>query len=134
MYRRYRLPLASNKFYRHEWLQWLPSRLQRGTRSALLPLGLKLSTSSKHRRNGRRFSAVAVILLLWAWVCALEVSPELHHFLHKDAQSPAHNCLVTQLQHHGTHPGSAPAIVALPPTGWNALITREHFFLPASFD
>ena len=43
-------------------------------------------------------------------MCALEVSPELHRLLHKDAQDPGHNCLVTQFQNHSLLSGFVPAV------------------------
>jgi hypothetical protein len=59
---------------------------------------LKLWLASKHRRNGGRFAAVAVMLFLWVAMHGIEASPDLHHLLHKDADSPGHHCLVTQFQ------------------------------------
>jgi hypothetical protein len=54
------------------------------------------------------------MLSLWVGVYALEVSPRLHEFFHPGAQNPGHNCLVTQLQHHGVLSGfvaaAAPAV------------------------
>jgi hypothetical protein len=53
------------------------------------------------------------MLLLWLGTFALAACPQLHERLHKDAQSPAHQCLVTQIQQHqlltGAVPESAPA-------------------------
>jgi hypothetical protein len=112
---------------------WNP-RLHRGTSRALFGFGVKLSTNSKRSRNLNRFLAVEVMLTLWVWMCALEVSPELHHFLHKDAQSPAHNCLVTQFQHHSLHPGCAPLLLPARPTEWSPLIAQNYFLVPPSFD
>ena len=39
------------------------------------------------------------MLLLWLVTAALSASPDLHHFLHQEAQNATHNCLITQLQH-----------------------------------
>jgi len=77
---------------------------------------------------------IAVMLLAWLGVCAAEVSPELHTFLHKDAQSPAHTCLVTQLQKHSIDSGFAPAISPAPPVTWNLLVAKCEFRLFTSFD
>jgi hypothetical protein len=81
----------------------------------MLRPGVKFWTASKRQRNGGRLAAVAVMLSLWVAMCALEASPELHRLLHKDAQSPVHNCLVTQFQHHLLLSGFVAAIApALP--------------------
>jgi hypothetical protein len=95
---------------------------------------VKLSTISKHLRVGGRIATIAVILFAWLGVCAIEVSPELHSFLHKDAQSPAHTCLVTQLQKHSIDSGFAPPVSPAPPVGWNGLVTYREVQFFASFD
>jgi hypothetical protein len=68
----------------------------------------------KRQLNFGRLTAVAVMLILWGVMCALEVSPNLHNLLHKDAQSPAHNCLVTQFQHHLLLPELVAAVAPVP--------------------
>jgi hypothetical protein len=95
---------------------------------------VKLSTISKHLRVGGRITTIAVLLLAWLGVCALEVSPELHHFLHKDAKSPAHTCIITQLQQHSIDTGAAAAVAPVPPAIWNLLVTQEQSHPCASFD
>ncbi len=95
---------------------------------------MKLSTISKRLRIGGRIMTIAVVLLAWLGLCAIEVSPELHSFLHKDAQSPAHACLVTQLQKHSIDSGFAPAVTPAPSVGWNLLATLGAVQLFASFD
>ena len=95
---------------------------------------MKLSTISKHLRVGGRITTIAVLLFAWLGVCAVEVSPELHSFLHKDAQSPAHTCLVTQLQKHSIDSGFVPAVTPAPCVGWNSLVTHSEVLLFASFD
>lgn len=87
-----------------------------------------------HRSVSRRLAAVGAMLTLWAWICALEASPGLHHFVHKDAQSPAHHCFVTQLQQHSVHPGSAPIILVSAPTAWISFGYQGQFLAPSSFD
>jgi len=95
---------------------------------------VKLSTISKHLSVGCRFAAIAVTLLAWLGVCAIEVSPELHSFLHKDAQNPAHNCLVTQLQKHSVDSGFVPAVAPVPSFGWNSLVSIGEIHPFALFD
>jgi hypothetical protein len=81
----------------------------------LLANRLKLLSLSKRQRSGSRLVAAIVMLSLWAAVCALEISPRLHRLLHDDAQNPAHNCLVTQFQHHLSLPVfAAAAALTLP--------------------
>jgi len=95
---------------------------------------VKLSDISKRLRKIGLFAVVAGMLALWLGVCALEVSPELHHFLHKDAQSPTHTCLVTQLQKHSILSGLASPIALAAPAGWNPLAAQGQSQLFASFD
>jgi hypothetical protein len=40
------------------------------------------------------------MLVLWLLTCAVAASPQLHSLLHKDAQTPQHYCLFTQLSQH----------------------------------
>ena len=95
---------------------------------------MKHSTISKRLRVAGRITAIAVMLLAWLAVCAIEVSPELHSVLHKDAQSPAHTCLVTQLQKHSINSGFVPAVTPAPSVEWNLLAILGEVQLFASFD
>jgi len=52
---------------------------------------------------------------LWVALCGLEVAPDFHRLLHRDAQNPGHTCLVTQFQHHQVLPGFAVAFAPAPP-------------------
>jgi hypothetical protein len=74
------------------------------------------------------------MLALWLGVCALDVSPRLHLLLHRDAQSPGHACLVTQLQHHLLLPGFVAVLVPVAPTLWGALPDNSDFTPPLLFD
>ena len=85
-------------------------------------------------RNGGKIAAVAALVFMWLGICALEVSPELHHLLHNDANNPAHNCLVTQLQHHSIISGAAPMLVPMAPVAWSPPLVRYDFQLLRSFD
>jgi hypothetical protein len=99
---------------------------------ALLLASVKVSEPSRHQFDGSRFAAVAVMFLLWVAMCALEVSPELHHRLHKDSHSAGHTCLVTQLQHHQVLSGFVPAIApALPEVSSTQLSCGDFQFRPA---
>ena len=95
---------------------------------------MKLSSISNRLRVAGRFATIAVMFLAWLGVSAIEVSPELHSFLHKDAQSPAHNCLVTQLQKHSIDSGFVPVVTPARSAEWNSLVTRAEVQLFASFD
>jgi hypothetical protein len=71
------------------------------------------STARQSRWSGR--AAVAgLMLLLWVGTFALVVSPQLHRLLHRDAQGPAHNCLITQIQHQQLLSGLAAVIAPVP--------------------
>ena len=95
---------------------------------------MKRPSSSKQPRNGGRFAAVFVMLLLWLGLWALEVSPDLHHFLHKDAQDPNHECLITQLQHHSVIAGFVPVAVPTVPADGKALVSPCKFHPFVSLD
>jgi hypothetical protein len=71
---------------------------------------------------------------LWAAMCALEVSPELHRLLHKDAQSPVHNCLVTQFQHHSLLSGFVAAAAPALPDVSGVLVSSGDFQFRPSYD
>ncbi len=87
---------------------------------------------AKRQRNGSHLAAVAVMISLWVAMWALEVSPDLHRLLHKDAQSPGHACLVTQFQHHLLLSGFvAAALPPLPVVSSAPLASRDFQFLPA---
>jgi hypothetical protein len=112
----------------------LQFRLRNLCHSALLRYSVKFWTTSKHRRNGSRVAAVAVMISLWAALWALEVSPDLHRLLHEDAQSPDHHCLVTQIQHHLLLSGFAAATTPPLPVVSNAPLTCGDFQFLASYD
>src|SRR4051812_15226855 len=81
----------------------------------------------------RAFSkpALAGALVLVLFVSALaSASPSLHHWLHKDHQTPSHYCLVTVLEHGQTEVVSvwvavAPVVPGLPV----AALPNESFFV-----
>jgi hypothetical protein len=102
--------------------------------SGLLRLSVKFWTTSKHRRDGSRLAAVAVMMSLWAALWALEVSPNLHHFLHEDAQGPDHHCLVTQFQHHLLLSGFVAAATPPLPVVSSAPLTCGEFQFYPSYD
>jgi hypothetical protein len=86
----------------------------------------------KHKCNGGRLAAAAVMVALWGALCALEVSPDLHRLLHGDAQSPGHTCLVTQMQQHLLLSGFAVATAPPLPSDLCGPLTRRVFqFLPS---
>jgi len=94
---------------------------------------VKFWGTSRHPRWGGRLAVAGVMLLLWVGTFALTVSPELHHLLHQDSQSPNHNCLVTQIQQHPLLAGFAAIIAPLPaPVAETAACRAEVQFLPAS--
>ena len=95
---------------------------------------MKLSDISKHLRTSGRFAVIGGMLFLWLGICALEVSPELHHFLHSDAQSPTHSCLVTQLQKHAILSGLGATIAIAAPAAWSPLAIQCQSALFASSD
>ena len=103
-------------------------------RHALLPFSVRFWASVKHRRNGCRLAAVMVLLTLWAAMFALEVSPRLHQTLHKDAQSPGHNCLVTKLQQGLVESGYVAAFALPPPQTASYAVNRPDSQYFPSYD
>jgi hypothetical protein len=54
--------------------------------------------TSQLRTGFGRLAAAVILLLLWFFTFAAAASPQLHHFIHSDAQTPGHHCVVTQIQ------------------------------------
>jgi hypothetical protein len=71
---------------------------------------VKFWTTSKRQRGARRFAVVCLMFILWLGTFALTVSPQLHRWLHEDAGSSTHACLITQLRQHTLLVGFAPAV------------------------
>ncbi len=59
---------------------------------------MKFWNPAKHPRGIGRFSAGCLMLVLWLGTFALTASPQLHRLVHRDADNPAHTCLITQIQ------------------------------------
>jgi hypothetical protein len=74
------------------------------------------------------------MLLLWLATFALATFPQLHHWLHSDSQSPAHNCVVTQVQQHSIHAACAPTISAQAPIDYILVVKHQPVVIPAAFD
>jgi type II secretory pathway component PulM len=93
---------------------------------------VKFWSTSRHPRWGGKLAVAGVMLLLWVGTFALTVSPELHHLLHRDSQSPNHNCLVTQIQQHPLLAGVAAITAPVPaPAAVAAACPAEVQFHPA---
>jgi hypothetical protein len=71
---------------------------------------------------------------LWVAMCALEVSPDLHRLLHRDAQNPGHNCLVTQFQNQSLLSGFVAAAAPPLPEVSGLLVGSADFQSPLSYD
>jgi hypothetical protein len=92
--------------------------------------GLK---SARHRQLSK-FSVGGLMLALWLVTCAVAASPQLHALLHKDAQTPQHYCLFTQLSQHSITASSGIVIAPDPaPLVGHGVRVTETEFLP-SFD
>ena len=93
---------------------------------------VKFWSTSKHPRWGGRLAVAGLMLVLWLGTFALTVSPELHHFLHPDAQRPDHNCLITQIQQHPLLAGFATITAPAPvPVAVEMVWRAEVQFVPA---
>jgi hypothetical protein len=74
------------------------------------------------------------MLALWLITCAVAASPQLHSLLHKDAQTPQHYCLFTQLSQHSVTVGSGIVLAPDPaPLVGKGVRLTESGILP-SFD
>jgi len=86
---------------------------------------------SERAGNLGKRAASALMLLLWLGTFALTASPQLHTWLHPDAQNPGHRCVATQIQEHGVIGGFTPAVVPLPvPTILELVYCPDSQFLP----
>ena len=94
---------------------------------------VKFWTTSKHQPRRGHIAATVVMVSLWVALYALEALPDLHRLLHEDAQSPAHNCLVTQFQHQlGPSISSATTLPTLPEVSSDLPSpVRDFQFLPS---
>ena len=84
---------------------------------------------SRTRAFGK--SVLAGLLVLLLFISALAAgNPSLHHWLHKDHQSPTHYCLVTALEHGQTDVASV-WVSAIPMRGEFpvAVLPGESFFI-----
>ena len=72
------------------------------------------------------------MLLLWVGLLALAASPELHHRVHKDAQSASHTCVITQLEQQGLLSGIALVTAPLPELVPVAPFSSSEIFVPSS--
>jgi len=97
-------------------------------------VNVKFWATSAHQRQDRRLAAVAVMFSLWVAVCVLQVSPELHRLLHKDAQAPGHNCLVTQFQRASLLSGFVAAVAPSIPEVSGVLVGCGDVLFPPSHD
>ena len=95
---------------------------------------MKLWLTSRQRREDGRFAGAILMLSLWLGTVALAASPQLHHWVHRDSQSPHHHCVVVHINHHTVLATFAVIHVPVPPAVWPArlgIVCIE--FLP-SFD
>jgi hypothetical protein len=92
---------------------------------------VKSRLTSRAQRTVIRHLAALLMFLLWVGTSLLAASPELHRFLHPDAQSPDHQCVVTQAREHAIL--YAAPMVAIPelPTVELTSSLREHVQLPS---
>jgi hypothetical protein len=78
-------------------------------------------------------AAAGGMLSLWLGIFALTACPQLHELLHKDAQNPEHQCLITQIQHHQLLAGSIPVSApVLSPAELDPIRPVEFQLFPAS--
>jgi hypothetical protein len=93
---------------------------------------VKYWSTSQHPKWGGKLAVAGLMLLLWVGTFALTVSPELHRFLHQDAQGANHNCLITQIQQHPLLAGYVAITAPAPARAAVAALPRaEVRFLPA---
>jgi hypothetical protein len=74
------------------------------------------------------------MFVLWLGTCAITASPQLHRLLHEDAQSPEHQCLITQLQHQPLLTGFVVILVPVPPVVDVQFVCSIDFQSLSTFD
>ena len=92
---------------------------------------VKFWNPTKRPQGIGRFSAGCLMLVLWLGAFAVTASPDLHRLVHHDAQNPAHECWITQIQsgmESGFVAAAAPAPVLVPITPVGIV---EVQFIPA---
>jgi hypothetical protein len=88
---------------------------------------VKLWTASKRQRHTYKVTAVWVMLVLWLGTFSLVVFPQLHRWLHEDAGSPNHTCLVSQLRHNPSLVGLAAPVAPAPVVAYAAALPLPNF-------
>jgi hypothetical protein len=70
------------------------------------------------------------MLALWFIVSAAAISPRLHHWLHKDSNSPKHECAITNVAKGSLLVGCSSVTTAaapLPVFAYLSCCTIQHF-------
>jgi hypothetical protein len=73
-------------------------------------------TKSRCKTGIRRFTAGLMLILLWLGAFAAATFPELHNWIHEDAQSPTHECFVTQVDQQSFLTSAGIVFVVIIPT------------------
>ncbi|HXP62149.1 MAG TPA: hypothetical protein VN829_16750 [Dongiaceae bacterium] len=61
----------------------------------------------------------AILLVLFLVLVGLAASPELHHALHADANTPGHHCAISALLHGQIEPSVCEAPLCLAAVAWD---------------
>jgi hypothetical protein len=89
-------------------------------------VSVQLCWKTNGPRGIGRILIVSLMLVLWLGTTALAASPQLHHLLHKDSKSAAHECLVTLLSKSQLLAGGeVTVVVALLPFFFGLLLIAE---------
>jgi hypothetical protein len=70
--------------------------------------------SSRPRPARGKAAGFVLMLLLWLASFAASASPQVHHWIHDDADAPGHDCFVTRLHEQSPWLDAAPPAVVVP--------------------
>jgi hypothetical protein len=72
-----------------------------------------MSMFTRPTNHGRTFVA-ACVFAAFAWALALSASPQLHYFVHADANRAEHSCAVTAIASGNCDHAAQPPLVSAP--------------------
>ena len=85
------------------------------------------------RTSAARLAIAGLMLALWLGMGFVAVSPQLHHWVHADAQSGTHQCLAVQLNKGPLLLGFASVTVSAPISIFVDVPSYEEFhYLPTA--
>jgi hypothetical protein len=97
-------------------------------------LSVKSLITTERKYLTAKLFAVWLMIVLWLGTFALSASPQLHFLLHQDANSPQHQCLITQIQQQLFVSGLAAISVPAPSSVFSRVSSWVRSEFVPSFD